>query len=124
MIFCELLKIIGIGVCMVFVVLFGMSVQEFVQVVMMQDVVCFMCLFGIGKKIVECLLFELKGKFGVDFGVFVGVVLLFDYVIDIFNVLLVFGYFEKEGFVVIKNVLVGIGVFEGIKFVLKVLLKV
>lgn len=83
-----------------------------------------MCLFGIGKKIVECLLFELKGKFGVDFGVFVGVVLLFDYVIDIFNVLLVFGYFEKEGFVVIKNVLVGIGVFEGIKFVLKVLLKV
>lgn len=61
-----------------------------------------MCILGIGKKMVECLLFEFKGKLGVDLGVVFGGFVVLDDVVDVFNVLLVLGYFDKEVVFVIK----------------------
>lgn len=70
-------------------------------------------ILGIGKKIVEWLFFELKGKLVEIIGVLLNVVVN-DVCDDILNVLLVFGYNDKEVVLGMKLLLVDVGIFDGI----------
>lgn len=63
MLFKELIKINGVGLKLVLVIFFGMSVQQFVNVVECEEVGVLVKLLGIGKKIVECLIVEMKDRF-------------------------------------------------------------
>lgn len=81
--FKELIKINGVGFKLVLVIFFGMLVQQFVNVVEWEEVVLLVKLLGIGKKIVECLIVEMKDCFKGLYGD------LFILVVDLVLILLV-----------------------------------
>lgn len=88
--FCDVQKVSGIGVRIVLVVFFGVSVDEFVCMVQVGDIIVLICILGIGKKIVECMVFELCDCvviFGGGGVLIVGVVLVIDLVFEVIVVL-------------------------------------
>jgi Holliday junction DNA helicase RuvA len=66
--FRQLIKISGVGPRTALAVLSGMSVGDIAQAVTAQDASRLVKVPGIGKKIAERLLLELKGKIGADLG--------------------------------------------------------
>ena len=121
--FRQLIKISGIGARIALAVLSGMSVAELAQAVTLQEAGRLTRIPGIGKKTVERLLLELKGKLGADLGAVPGGPAVSDDAVDVLNALLALGYSDKEAALAIKQVPAGTGVSEGIKLALKALSK-
>ena len=117
--FRQLIRVAGVGPR---TVLSGMSVGEIAQAVTAQDAGRLVKVPGIGKKIAERLLLELKGKLGVDLGPMGGIPRS-DAQADILQALLALGYSDREASAALKALPEGVGVSEGIKAALKALAK-
>ncbi len=115
--FRQLLKISGVGARTALSVLSGLSVAELAQAVALQEAARLTKIPGIGRKIAERLLLELKGK-------------LADArpagaagAADVLHALLGLGYSEKEAAAALKGLPTGLAVAEGIRTALKALAK-
>ena len=115
--FRELIKINGVGPRTALAVLSGMGVADLAQAVSLQEAGRLVKVPGIGKKIAERLLLELKGKLGADMGARAQAVN--DAQADILQALLALGYNDKEAASALKALPADVGVSEGIKLALK-----
>ena len=121
--FRQLVKISGIGPRTALSVLSGMSVGDLAQGVTAQDAGRMAKVPGIGKKIAERLLLELKGKLGADLPLTAGAGAVGDAGNDIQQALMALGYNEKDAAAALRSLPAGVGVSEGIKLALKALAK-
>lgn len=119
--FKQLLKVNGIGAKSALSILSGVSIEELVQAVSMQEVSILTRIPGIGKKTAERLLLELKDKFGVTGSAMANQAKLPSH--DVLNALLALGYNEREAQAAVKMLDKEISVSEGIKQALKSLSK-
>jgi len=122
--FRALIKISGVGSRTALAVLSGMSVNELVQAIALQEPGRFTQVPGIGKKTAERLLLELKGKLGPDLGQGVGAAETAQPSSEVLQALLSLGYSEKEALLAIKQISPDASVSEGIRQGLKYLSKV
>lgn len=121
--FRQLLKVNGIGAKSALAILSGLSIDDLVQAVALQETGLLTKVPGIGKKTAERLLLELKDKFSID-----GVSALPGGQAksasgDVLNALLALGYNEKEALAAVKQLPADTAVAEGIKLALKSLSK-
>ena len=121
-VFRELIKISGIGARTALAILSGLSVNDLVQSITLQEAGRLTRVPGIGKKTAERLLLELKGKLGAELGS-APAAASSDHAADILNALLALGYSDKEASLALKQVPAGSGVSDGIKAALKALSK-
>ncbi|MGC3988013.1 MAG: Holliday junction branch migration protein RuvA [Pseudorhodoferax sp.] len=119
--FRQLIKITGVGPRTALGVLSGLGVADLAQAVTLQESGRLVKVPGIGKKIAERLLLELKGKLGADIGAHA--VATTDHQADILQALLALGYSDKEAAAALKALPKDVGVSEGIKLALKALSK-
>ncbi|KQP15953.1 Holliday junction branch migration protein RuvA [Pseudorhodoferax sp. Leaf265] len=119
--FRQLIKISGVGPRTALGVLSGLGVTDLAQAVTLQESGRLIKVPGIGKKIAERLLLELKGKLGADIGPHQGATT--DHQADILQALLALGYSDKEAAAALKALPQDVGVSEGIKLALKALSK-
>jgi holliday junction DNA helicase RuvA len=120
--FKQLLKVNGIGAKSALSILSGVSIEDLVQAVSMQEVAMLTRIPGIGKKTAERLLLELKDKFGVT-GATLGGNQPKSVAHDVLNALLALGYNDREAAAVVKLLDKEITVAGGIKQALKLLSK-
>lgn len=121
--FRQLLKVNGIGAKSALSILSGLSIDELVQAVALQETAMLTRVPGVGKKTAERLLLELKDKFTID-----GVAAMNSnqpksVSSDVLNALLALGYNEREALAVVKLLDKEISVTDGIKQALKLLSK-
>jgi Holliday junction DNA helicase RuvA len=121
--FRQLLKVNGIGAKSALSILSGLSIDELVQAVALQETTMLTRVPGVGKKTAERLLLELKDKFTID-----GVAAMNSNQpksasSDILNALLALGYNEREALASVKLLDKEISVTDGIKQALKLLSK-
>ena len=121
--FRELIKVSGIGPRMALSLLSGMTIEDLVQAIALQEVGRLVKVPGIGKKTAERLLLELKGKLAPDLGVPAGAVVTSDAQADIVQALVALGYSDKDAAAAIKALPADIGVSDGIRAALKSLVK-
>jgi holliday junction DNA helicase RuvA len=120
--FRQLLKVNGIGAKSALSILSGVSIDELVQAVSMQEVAMLTRIPGIGKKTAERLLLELKDKFGTaGLGNAGGTAKSVSH--DILNALLALGYNDREALAAVKLLDKEVTVADGIKQALKLLSK-
>ena len=98
-----------------------MSVGELSQAVTLQEAGRLVKVPGIGKKIAERLLLELKGKLGADIGLPAHIAS--DAQADILQALVALGYSDKEAAAALKALPKDVSVSDGIKLALKALAK-
>ena len=98
--FRQLIKITGVGPRTALGVLSGLGVADLAQAVTLQESGRLIKVPGIGKKIAERLLLELKGKLGADIGPHQGATT--DHQADILQALLALGYSDKEAAAALK----------------------
>ncbi|MDP3621538.1 MAG: Holliday junction branch migration protein RuvA [Polynucleobacter sp.] len=122
--FRALIKISGVGSRTALAVLSGMSVNELVQAIALQEPVRFTQVPGIGKKTAERLLLELKGKLGPDLGADIGASANTESSSEVLQALLALGYSEKEALLALKQIAPDASVSEGIRQGLQYLSKV
>ncbi len=115
--FRQLIKISGVGPRTALAVLSGMTVSDLAHAVTSQEPGRLVKVPGIGKKIAERLLLELKGKLGADIGA--PAAPGDDAQADILQALVALGYSDKEAALALKTLPAGVGVSEGIKLALK-----
>jgi len=115
--FRQLLKVNGIGAKPALSILSGVSIEDLVHAVSMQEVAMLTRIPGIGKKTAERLLLELKDKFGVA-GTASGTQPR-SAAHDVLNALLALGYNEREAAAAVKLLDKETSVAEGIKQALK-----
>jgi Holliday junction DNA helicase RuvA len=120
--FRQLLKVNGIGAKSALSILSGLSVEDLVQAVALQETGLLTRVPGIGKKTAERLLLELKDKFSIE-GLAASANAPKSAAADILNALVSLGYNEKEALLAVKQLAPEIGVSEGIKLALKSLSK-
>jgi Holliday junction DNA helicase RuvA len=120
--FRQLLKVNGIGAKSALSILSGLSVEDLVQAVALQETGLLTRVPGIGKKTAERLLLELKDKFSIE-GFAASANAPKSAAADILNALVSLGYNEKEALLAVKQLAPEIGVSEGIKLALKSLSK-
>jgi Holliday junction DNA helicase RuvA len=120
--FRQLLKVNGIGAKSALSILSGLSVEDLVQAVALQETGLLTRVPGIGKKTAERLLLELKDKFSIE-GLAATANAPKSAAADILNALVSLGYNEKEALLAVKQLAPEIGVSEGIKLALKSLSK-
>ncbi len=120
--FRQLLKVNGIGAKSALSILSGLSVEDLVQAVALQETGLLTRVPGIGKKTAERLLLELKDKFSIE-GLAANANTPKSAAVDILNALVSLGYNEKEALLAVKQLAPEIGVSEGIKLALKSLSK-
>jgi Holliday junction DNA helicase RuvA len=120
--FRQLLKVNGIGAKSALSILSGLSVEDLIQAVALQETGLLTRVPGIGKKTAERLLLELKDKFSIE-GLAVSANAPKSAAADILNALVSLGYNEKEALLAVKQLAPEIGVSEGIKLALKSLSK-
>jgi holliday junction DNA helicase RuvA len=120
--FKQLLKVNGIGAKSALSILSGVSIEELVHAVSMQEVGMLTRIPGIGKKTAERLLLELKDKFGAA-GLAAAGNLPKSATHDVLNALISLGYNDREALLAAKQLPADIGVAEGIKQALKLLSK-
>ena len=118
-----LLKVNGIGAKSALSILSGLSIDDLVQAVAMQESAMLTRVPGIGKKTAERLLLELKDKFTIESGATGGVVKTVSAAGDILNALLALGYKDKEAASAVKLLDKDISVTDGIRQALKLLTK-
>lgn len=116
--FRQLIKISGVGPRTALSVLSGMSVNDLVQAVMLQDAARIVKVPGIGKKTAERLLLELKGKLAPTVNG-VSATAANDTQVDVINALLALGYSEKEAMLAVKSTPQDLSVSAAIKHALQ-----
>lgn len=121
--FRQLLKVNGIGAKSALSILSGLSIDELVQAVALQETAMLTRVPGVGKKTAERLLLELKDKFTID-----GVAAMNSNQpksasSDVLNALLALGYNEREAMASVKLLDKDVSVTDGIKQALKLLSK-
>ncbi len=121
--FKQLLKVNGIGAKSALSILSGVSIEDLIQAVNLQEVAMLTRIPGIGKKTAERLLLELKDKFSINGVSGVGAAHPKSATSDILNALLALGYNDKEALATIKLLPKELGVSEGIRQSLKFLSK-
>jgi Holliday junction DNA helicase RuvA len=121
--FRSLIKISGVGARTALAVLSGMSVNELIQAIAVQEPGALTRIPGIGKKTAERLLLELKGKLAPDIGAGNGSATQLDAASEIIQALLTLGYSDKEARLAVQQIPKDTTVSDGIKLALKSLSK-
>ncbi len=121
--FRSLIKISGVGARTALAVLSGMSVNELVQAIAIQEPGALTRIPGIGKKTAERLLLELKGKLAPELGVDQTQSAKADTSSEIIQALLALGYSDKEARLAVRQIPADASVSDGIKLALKSLSK-
>lgn len=121
--FRALIKISGVGSRTALAVLSGMSVNELVQAIALQEAGRLTQVPGIGKKTAERLCLELKGKLAPDLGVSTGKPHVIEASSEVLQALLALGYSEKEALLALKQIPADTTVSDGIRMGLKYLSK-
>lgn len=117
--FRQLLKVNGIGAKSALSILSGLSIEELVQAVAMQETAMLTRVPGVGKKIAERLLLELKDKFSVSGLTPNNANQPKSASSDVLNALISLGYNEREALAAVKLLPADVGVSDGIKQALK-----
>ncbi|HEZ0802157.1 Holliday junction branch migration protein RuvA [Neisseria meningitidis] len=123
--FRQLIKVGGIGAKTALGILSAMTADELARAVAEEDVKRLSSAPGIGKKTAERMVLELRGKLvahTVTDGLFAAAPAA-DETEDIVSTLLALGYSEREAKAAVKGVPEGTDVGEGVRLVLKNLLK-
>lgn len=121
--FRQLLKVNGVGAKSALSILSGLSVEDLVHAVTLQETSLLTRVPGVGKKTAERLLLELKDKFTLD-----GVSALpagksRSAGGDVLNALLALGYNEREALAAVKQLPADVILADGIRQALKSLSK-
>ena len=121
--FRQLLKVNGIGAKSALAILSGLSIDELIQAVSLQEAGLLTRVPGIGKKTAERLLFELKDKFTLDSALSIKGSGMTSISQDVLNALIALGYNERESLNAVKSLDTNLTVNDGIKQALKYLSK-
>lgn len=121
--FRQLLKVNGIGAKSALSILSGLSIDELVQAVALQDPAMLTRVPGVGKKTAERLLLELKDKFTIDGVAAMSTNQAKSASGDVLNALLALGYNEREALAAVKFLPADVAVADGIRQSLKALSK-
>ena len=121
--FRQLLKVNGIGAKSALAILSGLSIDELIQAVSLQEAGLLTRVPGIGKKTAERLLLELKDKFTLDSALSIKGSGMASISQDVLNALIALGYNERESLNVVKSLDINLTVNDGIKQALKYLSK-
>jgi len=121
--FRQLLKVNGIGAKSALSILSGLSIDELVQAVALQEAAMLTRVPGVGKKTAERLLLELKDKFSVAGLTASSASHPKTASSDVLNALISLGYNEREALAAVKQLPADVSVAEGIKQALKALSK-
>jgi len=121
--FRQLLKVNGIGAKSALAILSGLSIDELIQAVSLQEADLLTRVPGIGKKTAERLLLELKDKFTLDSALSIKGSGITSISQDVLNALIALGYNERESLNAVKSLDVNLTVNDGIKQALKYLSK-
>jgi Holliday junction DNA helicase RuvA len=121
--FRQLLKVNGIGAKSALSILSGLSIDELVQAVAVQETTMLTRVPGVGKKTAERLLLELKDKFTIDGVAAMNSSQPKSASSDVLNALLALGYNEREALAAVKLLDKEVSVTDGIKQALKLLSK-
>ena len=121
--FRQLLKVNGIGAKSALAILSGLSIDELIQAVSLQEAGLLTRVPGIGKKTAERLLLELKDKFTLDSALSIKGSSITSISQDVLNALIALGYNERESLNTVKSLDVNLTVNDGIKQALKYLSK-
>ena len=121
--FRQLLKVNGIGAKSALAILSGLSIDELIQAVSLQEAGLLTRVPGIGKKTAERLLLELKDKFTLDSALSIKGSGMASIRQDVLNALIALGYNERESLNAVKSLDINLTVNDGIKQALKYLSK-
>ena len=121
--FRQLLKVNGIGAKSALAILSGLSIDELIQAVSLQEAGPLTRVPGIGKKTAERLLLELKDKFTLDSALSIKGSGMASISQDVLNALIALGYNERESLNAVKSLDINLSVNDGIKQALKYLSK-
>ena len=123
--FRQVLKVTGIGARTALALLSGLSVNELVQAVALQESGRLVKIPGIGKKTAERLLLELRDKLAkaLPASTASGIAAPANERSDILNALLALGYNEREALAAMKKLPEDVSVPDGIRQALKLLAK-
>lgn len=121
--FRQLLKVNGVGAKSALSILSGLSVDELVQAVALQETALLTRVPGVGKKTAERLLLELKDKFSIEGMSIAQSGQAKSATGDVLNALLALGYNEREAVAAVKSLPADVSVSDGIKQSLKSLSK-
>ena len=121
--FRQLLKVNGIGAKSALAILSGLSIDELIQAVSLQEAGLLTRVPGIGKKTAERLLLELKDKFTLDSALSIRGSGITSISQDVLNALIALGYNERESLNAVKSLDINLTVNDGIKQALKYLSK-
>ena len=121
--FRQLLKVNGIGAKSALAILSGLSIDELIQAVSLQEAGLLTRVPGIGKKTAERLLLELKDKFTLDSALSIKGSGMASISQDVLNALIALGYNERESLNAVKSLDKNLSVNDGIKQALKYLSK-
>jgi holliday junction DNA helicase RuvA len=121
--FRQLLKVNGIGAKSALAILSGLSIDELIQAVSLQEAGLLTRVPGIGKKTAERLLLELKDKFTLDSALSIKSSGMASISQDVLNALIALGYNERESLNAVKSLDINLTVNDGIKQALKYLSK-
>ena len=121
--FRQLLKVNGIGAKSALAILSGLSIDELIQAVSLQEAGLLTRVPGIGKKTAERLLLELKDKFTLDSALSIKGSSITSISQDVLNALIALGYNEHESLNAVKSLDTNLTVNDGIKQALKYLSK-
>jgi Holliday junction DNA helicase RuvA len=123
-IFRELIRISGVGPRTALSVLSGMTANELIETVAMQESGRLTRVPGIGKKTAERLLLELKGRLAPELAGARGDRSATPAGTDILRALIALGYSDKEASLAVGRLPADSGVNDGIKQALKLLARV
>ncbi len=121
--FRQLLKVNGIGAKSALAILSGLSIDELIQAVSLQEAGLLTRVPGIGKKTAERLLLELKDKFTLDSALSIKGSGMASISQDVLNALIALGYNDRESLNAVKSLDTNLSVNDGIKQALKYLSK-
>lgn len=121
--FRQLLKVNGIGAKSALSILSGLSIDDLVQAIAMQETTMLTRVPGVGKKTAERLLLELKDKFTIDGVASMNASQAKSASGDVLNALLALGYNEREALAAVKQLPADVMVADGIRYALKSLSK-
>jgi Holliday junction DNA helicase RuvA len=121
--FRQLLKVNGIGAKSALAILSGLTIDELIQAVSLQEAGLLTRVPGIGKKTAERLLLELKDKFTLDSALSIKGSGITSISQDVLNALIALGYNERESLNAVKSLDINLSVNDGIKQALKYLSK-
>jgi len=121
--FRQLLKVNGVGAKSALSILSGLSVDDLIQAIALQETGMLTRVPGVGKKTAERLLLELKDKFSVEGLTNASIGGSKSASGDVLNALLALGYNEREALAAVKLLPADIVLADGIRQALKSLSK-